>query len=207
MTRPLLLCLCLGLSQFAEAAPCDILPYANQCQGSNLWPVPSGWSADNNGDCQPQPPTSIPVLWGLGWVMGYNSIGPLPRIYDYAEAASACAVARSMANNCDGYADLSLVELESGSYHSFRCCLMGGVGWNSYISVVVQPRAYCPTGYTVSPWNSQVCLPTTPITGKPANSVCTSRWTSAAKAALEKDTMDPDCDANSCVMDSVCKLR
>ena len=42
---------------------------------------------------------------------------------------------------------------------------------------------------------------------KPSDGRCTARWTSSAKTALQKDPLDPDCDANSCVFDGTCRLR
>jgi hypothetical protein len=64
ITQLLSLLLALSTSP-ALAAPCQILPYQNQCQGSNRWPVPAGYSADSNGDCQPEPGNRDAVY--LGW--------------------------------------------------------------------------------------------------------------------------------------------
>jgi hypothetical protein len=57
----LLLGLLFVVGRAMAGATCDYLPYQNQCQGSNLWPVPAGWSADSNDDCQPEPSKRVPA--------------------------------------------------------------------------------------------------------------------------------------------------
>lgn len=283
MNRILLACLALAPS-FVVAAPCDILSYANQCQGSNLWPVPAGWAADNNGDCQPQPPYYLPKQWAevdradnsLGtwcWVNNYASpLISIPRTaLTVGESVGRCAgtapngapvVVRcnepgyilgglytcsstrnvyhgntvagtlpdaAMGPITDGYNPSYCSKYSAGFEALTRCnevyvgggrwgCPAGSVTWDKdgngsfYMADgqnVEACRAYlpCPTGYHEDYPGSQSCYINSGETTKPANGRCTARWTSSAQTAIQKDSLDPDCDASSCVFDGTCRLR
>ena len=196
MKRVALLCFTFGLSTLAFAAPCDILPYANQCQGSNLWPVPDGWAADNDGDCQPQPPNGVPRIKGYVASGSYPNFGVTPN----AAFADMCA------------------KYPAGT----TCWDTGHTGvWGTSFTLRHPPGSMeerytgqgeiCPSGTTTagtvySGWSATLC-PVAVGYAKPNNGECTARWTSSAKTALQKDPLDPDCDANSCVFDGSCRLR
>ena len=231
MNRILLACIALALPSFAAAAPCDILPYANQCQGSNLWPVPAEWAADNNGDCQPQSPTIEAEYYQ------YANGGAGARMASAQDAANTrCAVSPYMnfgyliaIVNCyptmaapwasgQGYYwqqyhyDVTSTNLNPHRWDT------GQTTTNSYTdSLYMFPM--CQEGATRVPislalgtqWtyeNSMTCHLDSGVTRlKSSDGICTARWTSSAKTALQKDPLDPDCDANSCIMDGTCMLR
>lgn len=67
----------------------------------------------------------------------------------------------------------------------------------------------CPVGYVPASGSAGIshCNWTGDPAHKPADGRCTGRWATSAKTALEKDSLDPDCGANSCVMDGTCELR
>ena len=216
MNRILLACISLALPSFVAAASCGVLPYANQCQGSNLWPSPAGWVADNNGDCQPEPS----VVWGWAVVSPSN-----PFCADYfgltKEAAGASCAASMLQDGWSG-------RIFSGEYgpgcgwgegqfaawhdaHSIMTCSnysyghgdgsarAGGI-WTSWHNVKLCPRG--DGGWT----HTNTTLSTCPVVAKPSDGVCTARWTTADETTLQKDPLDPDCDAQSCVFDGTCKL-
>ena len=246
MNRILLAGIALALPSFAAAAPCNILPYANQCQGSNLWPVPAGWIADNNGDCQPQPPS-----------LTYHA----PTSYYAANSHSAESKAELYAKVVEGGEGRLLQpgEVYSASWNNYGCTggsIDGDVygtimypvfylrpsscngdtrpmwGSHSYIHLIpscatgqfplnVGKTVEHPPEYPMAVLfylegfggrntrpNWEVCYSiNSPSTLKPSDGVCTARWTSSDKTALQKDPLDPDCDANSCVKDGTCRLR
>jgi hypothetical protein len=98
----------------AVAAPCEILPYQNQCQGSNLWPAPSGWAADNNGDCQPQPPQYVaPSEKRYAYYYPYYGNQAL-----YSSSLSACSAGGGPEQNC---------QMVTGSWSYWTC----GGGWQA----------------------------------------------------------------------------
>lgn len=70
------------------------------------------------------------------------------------------------------------------------------VGGFTYLDSAMRPNVY---------WRCQKYYDASSM--KPSDGKCTARWTSSAKTALQKDQLDPDCDANSCVLDGICKLR
>lgn len=199
MNRILLACIVLALPSFASAAPCDVLPYASQCQGSNLWPVPGGWAADNNGDCQPEPPqyVSAPMYAYLSWPGSPPTVveaGPWPGPVSWNDAwPSAAPIHAYLCGMLGGF-------MESAN----RCQRDVGVQIGDY-----NRRLDCPVGYIEHSQNINtggVCRRAAQV-AKPHDGVCTARWTSSAMATLQKDPLDPDCDANSCVFDGTCRLR
>lgn len=209
MNRTLLFCLTLSLPQFAAAAPCDILPYTNQCQGSNLWPVPSGWAADNNGDCQPQAPIIIPALYTCELPSFIPGVAHGVGATKQEAASNLCAHLQAEQPQWD---KCVFVDIANGIPQTTNI----GVGCGlSYWAR--GPMALATSG----PWNPHCWvggigyLNTAPLPGTTGFSSwscgytnsCTARWTSSAKTALQKDPLDPDCDAGSCVFDGTCKLR
>ena len=238
MNRTLLAGILLVLPSFASAAPCDVLTYANQCQGSNLWPVPAGWVADNNGDCQPEPDLWRPIL---EFKVGVHKGGSLsaacalaiPQVPASPWGASAWCVSQSKQvqnyfSREAGFACLlpaTSVEViwnpDAGTNMNFRCCqktttnnLCTGVVAESWGSLAMGPIRSCPTGYYSAVHNYpdgaslvECRLDTPSVVAKPPDGVCTARWTSSVKTTLQKDPLDPDCDANSCVFDGTCELR
>ncbi len=217
----------------AVAAPCDVLPYANQCQGSNLWPVPSGWSADNNGDCQPQPPSPLAESYQYAWGGSGERLPTAQQAID-----THCATPPSVQFgylryylNCHPTGSLPYASGQGQSYYwlqfgyDLSSTNQNPGRWDSGVTTISHytdsgyMHPVCPTGYTWisknlamgTQWtyaNSLTCwLNAGASISKPSDGFCSARWTSAAKTALEKDPLDPDCDANSCVLDGVCKLR
>ena len=232
MNRILLACIALALPQFVAAAPCDILPYANQCQGSNLWPVPAGWAADNNGDCQPQLPTRVAgtPAHRVSWP-GRQACTDFTALTREAAAAACCGSMKAdqaaaypycttfypgevySAYGSTPTCDVAGSEPIFRIYSSTTPCQLPGQGWRSgplggYISTF-ENAIMCPAGYIhVDNTLGRECGLSNPVLArKPSNGVCTARWTSSAQTALEKDALDPDCDAQSCVFDGTCKLR
>ena len=247
MNRVLLTCLFLAMPSFAAATSCNLLPYANQCQGSNLWPVPAGWAADNNGDCQPQPPDYVNAISGFtvtnGWIRtqgGGAVTGALG--FGVTEAAAVTdACTRMQADGfglgtcrlavpeevylawgsvpvaCGRAPSTPLAVWRQGEDAAQSCfhwdTLTMGVSPNyaasplhatwgcpdpSYPTLVSGPRQGCTSGW---------CCARESLVMKPGNGACTARWTSSAQTALQKDPLDPDCDASSCVFDGTCSLR
>lgn len=196
MNRLLLTCLVWALPSFAIAATCDILPYANQCQGSNLWPVPSGWSADTDGDCQPQ---KDPIAATAYFAMYTDA----PAFYPLLASAAKLPTPQAAADH--------YCSVVTGNYPG--CYLMPGLGaWGGvshtgkaltrYLGCAQGGLIYCPTcTYTTEGYACSA--PST----KQSDGRCTARWVSAAKTALQKDPLDPDCDANSCLTDGTCQLK
>lgn len=235
MNRTLLFCLTLTLPQFVAAAPCDLLPYENQCQGSNLWPVPAGWAADNNGDCQPQPPAN--TSWWRPSPGQLQNEQPSPASwYPWSPAKTSARSSHNCAEmDIPSYAAVAGKwyvlssqgwggSVASGNSYS-PWTLTGSVACDGVNKSVYAARASnqcppnatgtencrCASGYLRASgttnqylW-SETCVSIGLLT-KPSDGVCTARWTSSSQATLQKDPLDPDCDANSCVMDSVCKL-
>ena len=231
MNRILLACIALALPSFvAAAAPCNILPYANQCQGSNLWPVPAGWAADNNGDCQPEAPYYVPAYWGYG----ISSATPcaiakgstisdvkskccdsLHTPANYCELVEAWTpTSRSYDGACLGVSSgLLRVGNLSASAPQESCRLSNGT-WVQFTvfssaTYTIAPIKLCPEGATPRAGNPPIgeeCI-AQGIQAKPSNEMCTARWTSSAKTTLQKDPLDPDCTSDSCVFDGTCRLR
>ena len=232
----ILLAFALALPTLAVAAPCATMPYASQCQGSNLWPVPAGWSADSNGDCQPEPPqyknsTATVFPENSEWLGTFYG--------QTAEEATALFCAALLA-----YYPTTLAECRLATTGS----VIGFAGWVGNRDCTTTPKdmvAYsfwsgaeepCWGGaYTTRQMSGNyfrsmnLCLdpkyPNSaagPLAGctstlccqklysasvlKPSDGVCTARWTSSAQTTLQKDPLDPDCDAQSCVFDGTCKL-
>ena len=228
----------------ATAAPCDILPYTNQCQGSNLWPVPAGWTADNNGDCQPQYPAFTYTPAHLGYIQSGTGGGPWATVDDLKVATGKQAWTFKQ-NTFDvmpyeywggacnsgtvSYDYPGALILDPGPLHpncghmsynrrtqqlmhwpmcfsgdTLRGRTAGDVGvvggtpvtGYTYFDSVMRPNVY---------WRCQKYYNSSSM--KPSDGVCTARWTSSAQTALQKDGLDPDCDADSCVIDGTCRLR
>lgn len=88
-----LITLLLASANAALAAPCNILPYVNQCQGSNYWPKPAGWGSYSGATCQPTPPTYTPGYYGYS--VNTTSTTCTNRTGDSeAEAAGNCCASR-----------------------------------------------------------------------------------------------------------------
>ena len=246
MTRIILACIALAMPQFAASAPCDILPYANQCQGSNLWPIPSGWAADNNGDCQPQPPqydyvdfldpiasnqtvpawrwegTILGIVANPAWCATYRSPPGNPSSFRWVEGPTASGFSAIQCGNLNPWWNAFICPTGTFGTNSsdptearYHVNLLTGAGWRPCFRHAIR----CPAGYsmtasgnanTVEPrlGTQYSCVAQTGSQFmKPSDGVCASRWTSSAQTALQKDPLDPDCDANSCVFDGTCKLR
>lgn len=234
MNRALLACIALALPQFAVAAPCDVLPYANQCQGSNLWPIPAGWTADTDGDCQPQPPFRFPATSKVAIVAGSSTA------YFYCTNPWGDSPTSAVANCCSSLTGNApagecgpIGNDEGFSYGSGNCASSGtllGTGLligsgssqcNQWAVGLVSKRNmsvfmgsswkwWCPDGSAgVGVINGvYMCQVSNPeLYQKPSDGQCTARWTSADKTAVQKDPMDPDCDAESCVINGTCKLK
>lgn len=248
MNRILLTCIALSLPSFVAAAPCDVLPYASQCQGSNLWPVPAGWTPDSNGDCQPQAALSVCATgtitnpWEGRLACSFNSnISWNHRMtvpgsfttqtvdqyggHDLCEAMNqvwtpirtTTLVPHPGPGINTGLAPKSCYGW-SWSVISWGCQQGQSGGWVGNPLYMVHS---CPSGWSLAFNRSECehlrngapaagitrcCLPTS-LSTKPSDGVCTARWTSSAETALQKDPLDPDCDANSCVLDGFCRLR
>lgn len=245
MNRILLTCVALALPQFAAAAPCDLLPYASQCQGSNLWPVPAGWLADSDGDCQPTPNYKEVDSFSLGTLYPKHSSADAACASAYPEVAwtqsgycNAAQTGRHEWGTSSGYHCTSgptgsspyPSEWDSAaSANSNRCCR---ISYNRTASPCVASSSAIPalTSSTVMPvctdpayvvrWlQPNGTFGPTPHTGsrvvcmfnggaspmKPADNRCTARR--MPDGSLQKDPLDPDCDANSCVLDGTCGLR
>lgn len=223
MNRILLACIALALPSFASAAPCDILPYANQCQGSNLWPVPAGWLADSNGDCQAEPPL-LGTIRHSGW---FYVNGDMQGV-----GAGAQPAMQAWFKGNTGFSTCAeLPQSEWVTYVTYRTPWSGGVCSSG--SSVIEFRG-CDAGYAINgssvsgnvadaggyvyfctgtsctyvrAWSGPVECRRTSSIQKPSDGDCTARWTSSAMTTLQKDPLDPDCDANSCAFDGTCKLR
>lgn len=187
MNRIILVCITLALPSFAMATPCDILLYANQCQGSNLWPVPDGWTADNNGDCQPQPPQYVaaPMYAYLSWPGSPPTVveaGPWPGPVSWNDAWPAAAPIHSL-----------LCSMLGGFMESYnRCQRDGGAQIGDF-----NRRLDCPEGYVGYRYNNNtggVCERAVTLVPKPADGKCTARWSSSAETILQKDQgVQPTC--------------
>lgn len=234
MNRTLFACLALALPAMVAAAPCAMPPHANQCQGSNLWPVPAGWTADNDGDCQPQSPAAIPAVYGY-----YVQYGPGGLTESTFGATPEASVARMCAQKNFSSCGLANVgEIYSASNSPTMCniavvptaywwegtvtTVACGIGWpivSGYSATINSSSGFSRTWGCANPeypqfrsgpyltcTNTYCCVKEGPTT-KPSDGNCAGRWTSSAKTALEKDPLDPDCDANSCVLDGTCSLH
>ena len=256
MNRIILACIALALPQFAVAASCDMLPYVNQCQGSNLWPAPAGWYhvTHNPVTCQPTPGYTDLVGVSLGTYgpiasspnaacQGYAASGPYPNaglcpIDGGTWWGGATTRSYGAGYHCTHAASGGLPSLPTtpneGEWTSTwkgseRCChaiIINGAhaDCDPYSAVFREAIEYsavvgrCDTEGQLYFLTSGGALTLTPSLGdkyvckmgnapsKPNDGVCTARWTSSAKTAIQKDPLDPDCDAQSCVFDGTCKL-
>ena len=224
--RLLLFCAALALPTMAAAASCDILPYANQCQGSNYWPTGSGWvSPHSSSTCQPSPGSIAAVL---GWTCSYGFAPTFVErseleawLWDYfPDGVLPIAAGVNAYGQNSNYSPCYDVTYNGGTYGGWadNRWLTGNCGsflWpNGFCASVHKP--ICPPGSgslnTSSVNNGSALLFngeywSCTVNSKLPNGVCTARWTSSAQAALQKDPLDPDCDANSCVFDGTCRLR
>lgn len=170
------------------ASHCSVLPYANQCQGSNLWPVPDGWSPDNNGDCQPEAPNTLPATM-IGWLAYLHQGGSGGRVGEvfsslyagqiwcratyFPNATSYCYRALSPYS---GYAENSVCGM-SHPTNPIGCDF--NLAYN------------CPSGYYpqngVGPYT---CIKWS-IPKKPSDGICTQR--SIPGGTNQQDPLDPDC--------------
>ena len=225
MKRILLACIALALPSFVAAAPCDILPYANQCQGSNFWPAPAGWGSHSNTTCQPRP--SEFWYWPIysnGGSPSTSSCGTQVQHGWFVGVDSANLVLDRHAHThpCPDDAKLLTLEFHYSTYNTSGVETSRNYRYTwSYPST---PNTVHTSGITISNLNDpdgeyarNYIWPKSPLLSysaaftptllKPSNGVCTARWTSSAQTALQKDPLDPDCDANSCVFDGTCRLR
>ena len=229
MNRALLTCIFLAIPSLGAAAPCDILPYANQCQGSNLWPVPAGWAADNNGDCQPQPgyepavlgygmstqarvfPTLAEKLAELSSIYSREITFKPHGVYTIGQQGPGCADPILLTiTSVNGMAVYRMTGLNGcGAYEVYS--VYGDITRNPICEDTAVSLEFGVAGDGVSlaylDWQGIQRYAKCRITSKAANGVCTARWTSSAQTALQKDPLDPDCDAGSCVFDGTCRLR
>jgi hypothetical protein len=192
---------CLALaSGVAAASTCSILPYANQCQGANLWPTASGWTADNNGDCQPQPPNRVAATVTVAYDYYTNNLN-----FKAGSWEASCSLQMA----AWGGNSMVVTPYDPPMENRRICTFM--LGWQRFITQtrVANSTYLCPAGYEYnSPTAGVECGLVSPaMVRKPADGVCTARWTSSAMTALQTDPLDPDCDANSCVIDGVCALH
>ena len=203
MNRVLLACIALALPSLGAAAPCDILPYANQCQGSNYWPAPAGWGPGyNSTTCQPDIPTTVPRI--AGWYV--PEAGYVPANVSFSDSPEGAigiwcgAIGGVIGWHCDHIASPAFQVCWN---HAPTACSAFSAGKGE-----ICPPGTLPTNHVLNGWGNttSLCWTTAGYT-KPSNGVCTARWTSSAQTALQKDPLDPDCDANSCVFDGTCQLR
>ena len=244
MNRVLLACITLVLPSFVSAAaPCDVLPYANQCQGSNLWPVPAGWTADNNGDCQPEPPAYVNATPGFTFTHGWAS-GQAFGTTAEATVADGCAkmhvgypLMGVVLSSCRistpnevlqaaGSLPVSCIIADSGPLAVWHVgptpTPVSCFRWDTNVQSSSPGFSYTPLsptwgcidpGYPTKTSGPRtgcttiVCCAKAPLAPKPADGRCTARWATSAEATLQKDPLDPDCDAQSCVLDGTCQLR
>lgn len=241
MNRALLACLALALPlpSFADAAvPCDVPTYANQCQGSNLWPVPGGWTPDNDGDCQPEPAAFVAAE--LGYMVSGNSglyrtagelLASLPisaqQVLPWGLYQGPTTIVTSPTSQWAGACEsqtraVGAEELLAYSTREVRHDDTCGLLVREQVATIVRwPWCQNPYGlqsysvppatealYWVSPYGGPYyrCI-VDPAALKPSNGRCSARWVSAAKTDVQKDWLDPDCSASSCVIDKTCKLR
>lgn len=243
MNRILLACFALALPTFTAAAPCSILPYVNQCQGSNYWPNPANWGPGYSPTtCQPIQPTRIPAVQGWHLVSPISTSVHPSKAEALAEGALTCGTtypimeippeggvygrhqppstpcvdnvwnqgplggavcARWLTGACGTF----LWPTASSSFSNHPACPSPVP--QSSIRTQSTPDSY--TAY-INHWAYSnkywyCLLPTGFSMTKPSDGVCTARWTSAAMTDLVKDPLDPDCAANSCVLDGTCRIR
>lgn len=210
---PWLLVLCIINWPAWSATQCEILPYQNQCQGSNLWPVPKGWTADNNGDCQPQQPASIPSEWNGEYARasGYGTIvGEFDAVTRFIWEGACAATGNycSMLKEECGYIRKGEQWYQTvviyGKKISGSCNYdMFGVSWGNYKVYTCPDNSWKLNqdwdflGYPGKWWSSttNASPPGCSATHvKPSDGICTAR--SMPDGTIQKDPLDPDCTAD-----------
>jgi hypothetical protein len=194
--RILLAFLAFTLPQIAVAATCNILPYQNQCQGSNAWPTPSGWFSDGAaGD--PSPGNCQGFTYRYVYNMGSQWYDSMTALMASSQLNAWNAPANP--NSCGP----AYCECDRNYNYAGPGTCMGGCSYmRSRSNGTCTPNSIAQ--YSVQIANGGAGR----IEGtKPSDGVCTARWTTAAQTALQKDPLDPDCDANSCATNGVCELR
>lgn len=209
----------LSLAPAVHASSCATLAYQNQCQGSNKWPVPTGWQADSDGDCQPQAPDSLSpsvttaqVLWQHGGYSnhtGHLSVGACESAWwaDWRRVWGTWYCYTASDNPHTGPGGM-------GRGFTLACGAGGGNGCTSYCAAPAVSLGAglgcgvrsCPAGYTLTTSSTDpardasgyVCTGFASAKMKPSDGVCTTRWTSAAMGNAQEDPLDPDC-TGACV--------
>lgn len=198
--------LLVALPQFVLASPCAVMPYASQCQGSNLWTVPVGWNSDSNGDCLPTPAVVA---------SSYVQV-PAPQLGQlcYLDGSAQAPWATSMSQLCVGNFVWEVLPNEAGC----KCTLPDGR--TATYPGRCYPTYHCPSfGYLVGTTCAGYVCPegTTPLPGfnsvsggnckyaYPSNGSCQAR--TLLNGTLQRNPLDPDCSPTDCVFDGTCQLR
>ena len=204
----------------AWSAQYQTLPYANQCQGSNYWPKPSGWGNYNATTCQPSP--ALDADWeafgpyhggGLDTVTVSSAACPFQATADGITGLTdwcGCLVRVGYSYQCIGSpyrvaafdpkycVDLNF-PLVSSVYEGWR------VDQQGYNTKSTTRDGICPAGYAVKGSSdpsalhlpkgcfAKCSLANAALVKKPSDGVCTSRWTDASMTTLQQDPLDPDC--------------
>jgi hypothetical protein len=221
----------------AVAAPCQILPYQNQCQGSNYWPAPSGWGPSyNSTTCQPAMPSAVsptptatwhaqgelPMVWRIGsttFTTPQAVCTYLGRGYQSSQDGAGCGGVIGGARSASCYGASPVWAYPTCPNGAWAGCSLNYFT-NTYNSTCPIPGATtCPAGYalsgtgnlnTANPGLSPVysCVLQFPAqVKKPPDGVCTAKWANSSQTVLQKDPLDPDCTPTSCALDGACSLR
>jgi hypothetical protein len=153
----------------------------------NVWPAMESFSVPYNYQSKEEACAAFAAIHGRTWYISgnqcvVNMVGPY------------------------GFYGAQYLRCPSGYTISYPTgiCALGSYVANSSTCRINKSLGYLP--YTPGPADlcSRITTQTTP---KPSDGVCAARWTDASMTALQKDPLDPDCGANSCVMDGGCLLR
>lgn len=196
-----------ALPGVSQAVTCNILPYQNQCQGSNYWPKPANWPvgapAYNAATCQP----TAPAPWPATYAYLYGGVRFAPD--DWAAAGTAMCNAAGWHGGWGISSTKAICLFYGNQYTQTLTKTAWKVENTDYFDVGSPGRC----GYLSGPpaWAGAgvYCDKRDYSTGtmKPSDGQCSLRWTNSGKTATQIDPLDPDCPGSGCGTNGVCTLK
>lgn len=175
----------------AFPSQCNILPYANQCQGSNYWPAGEGWGAPYDGaSCQP----SIIKVWNAG---SYGPRNTCSGLFPYCGATIgsdpiSAVKSRALCGDVPIYDECGTASsfnyrVDSNNGNSATVCYDWRLNsWGSGYSTSCHPVNLLDVSAGCS-----ACMPSVASIKKPSDGLCAVRQMPGG--TLEQDPLDPDC--------------